>query len=168
MSGDRQERGEKGEVPEGLSLSLALADVVPVALFASSAFVAAGSIASPAWALGAILATAGGVGKVAWKFLMALAHKNVPALSRQMRYVMPVGFALMVVGATLDAAGTLGLLSSLGRMPSLALVVAWLGCMLLMVRFARRRDQLDARANWAEQGVNAVGQLTLFVALLLA
>lgn len=108
------------------------------------------------------------MGKVAWKFLMALAHKNVPALSRQMRYVMPVGFALMVVGATLDAAGTLGLLSSLGRMPSLALVVTWLGCMLLMVRFARRRDQLDARANWAEQGVNAVGQLTLFVALLLA
>jgi hypothetical protein len=85
-----------------------------------------------------------------------------------MRYVMPAGFALMVAGAVLDAAGTLGLLRVLVRMPSLPLVLAWLACMLLMGRFARSRDQLDARSNWIEQGTNALGQLALLCALLLA
>ncbi|MCH4083586.1 MAG: hypothetical protein LKF00_04380 [Olsenella sp.] len=156
------------EVPEGFNLALALVDAVPVALFGASALVAGERIGSPAWVVGASLALAGGTGKVAWKLVMALARKNVPILSRQMRYVMPAGFALMVAGAALDAAGALELLRALVRMPSLALVLAWLVCMLLMVRFVRSRNQLDVRSNWIEQGTNALGQLALLCALLLA
>ena len=156
------------EVPEGFNLALALVDAVPVALFGASALVAGARIGSPMWVAGASLALAGGTGKVAWKLVMALAHKNVQILSRQMRYVMPAGFALMIAGAALDPAGTLGLFRALVRMPSLALVLAWLACMLLMVRFARSRNQLDVRSNWIEQGTNALGQLALLCALLLA
>lgn len=161
-----QNSGKKSQrdVPPGFTLSLALMDAVPVALFAASAIVAAGRIHSPLFLAGAVACLAAGVGKVA----MALAHRDVPALSHQMRYLMPVGFLLMLVGAVTSATDTLVLLRGLASVPSLVPLALWLVCTGLMVHFARHRDQLDARSNWVEQGVNSVGQLALLVALVLA
>lgn len=164
-----QNSGKKNQrdVPPGFTLSLALMDAVPVALFAASAIVAAGRIHSPLLLAGAVACLAAGAGKVAWKLAMALAHRDVPALSHQMRYLMPVGFLLMLVGAVTSATDTLVLLRGLASVPSLVPLALWLVCTGLMAHFARHRDQLDARSNWVEQGVNSVGQLALLVALVL-
>lgn len=159
---------EKNDLPEGFTLALALVDAVPVALFCASAAVFGAQVGSRLFVAGALMAFFGGAGKVAWKLLIAVARRNVAWLGRQMRYVMPAGFALMLTGAAAHAGAAMAALARLGRMPSLALVAVWVACMCAMGYFAGHRDQGDARSNWIEQGTNALGQAALLAALLLA
>ena len=162
------ESDEKSAVPEGFTLSLALVDAVPVALFCASAVTFGRSLGSPAFVAGAVVAFLGGAGKVCWKLVIALARRNVSWLNRQMHIVMPVGFALMLAGIVMQREAAMVALDRLGQMPSLALVAVWLGCMCAMGFFAGHRDQGDARSNWIEQCVNACGQAALLAALVLA
>ncbi len=159
---------EKNELPEGFTLALALVDAVPVALFCACAAVFGARAQSPVFVAGAVVAFAGGAGKVCWKLLIAVARRNVAWLSRQMRYVMPVGFVLMIAGAALNHTQVAGLLASLVQLPSLVFLLAWVACMCAMGHFAGHRDQTNARSNWIEQTVNACGQAALLAALLLA
>lgn len=158
---------DNNELPEGFTLSLALVDAIPVALFCASAGVFGAQVGSPLFIAGAALAFLGGAGKVSWKLLIALAQRNYPALSKQMRVTMPVGFVLMIVGAALHASEAGAVLVRLASLPSVILVIAWIGCMCAMGYFAGHRNQLDARSNWIEQLTNTTGQLCLLLALLL-
>lgn len=155
------------DLPEGFTLSLALADAVPVLLFGLSAVVLGSRLGSPVFVTGSVVAFMGGAGKVLWKLLIAVGHRNVRWLSRQMRYMMPVGFALMLVGLVLRAGELPMVLDGLLRLPSMAFLLAWLACMVVMGYLAGHRDQGDARGNWVEQGVNSLGQACLLAALLL-
>lgn len=159
---------KKDDLPEGFTLALALVDAVPVALFCASAVAFGARAASPVFIAGAVLAFASGAGKVCWKLLIAVARRNVAWLGKQMRYVMPVGFALMVAGAAIHRTQAAGLVAALVRLPSLAFLLAWLACMCAMGYLADHLDQADARSNWTEQLVNACGQAALLAALLLA
>ena len=119
-SGDAE--GQGPIPPEGFTLGLALFDGVPVALFCLSTLVLGGRLGSPAFVAGAVLAFAAGLGKVCWKLL--LGRGDHPLLSRQLRYLMPLGFALMAAGiATKTAVLALvaGRLLSLPSCPLLAL-----------------------------------------------
>lgn len=168
MSRQSADDGEKSEVPEGFTLALALVDAVPVAFFCASAAVFGIRAASPLFVAGSVVAFAGGAGKVCWKLLIAVARRNVAWLNKQMHYVMPVGFALMIAGAVINHAQVAGLLAGLVRLPSLAFLIVWFACMCAMGYFAGHRDQSSARSNWIEQCVNACGQAALLAALLLA
>ena len=159
---------KKDGLPEGFTLALALVDAVPVVLFCASAVVFGARAASPVFIAGAVLAFAGGAGKVCWKLLIAVARRNVAWLGKQMRYVMPVGFVLMVAGAAINHEQVAGLAAGLVRLPSLAFLLAWAVCMCAMGYLAGHLDQADARSNWTEQLVNACGQAALLAALLLA
>ncbi len=159
---------EKDDLPEGFTLALALVDAVPVALFCASAVVFGARAASPLFVVGSVVAFAGGAGKVCWKLLIAAARRNVAWLNKQMRYVMPVGFVLMLAGAVANHAQVAGLLAGLVRLPSLVPLIIWAACMCAMGYFAGHRDQTSARSNWVEQCVNACGQAALLAALLLA
>lgn len=156
------------DIPEGFTLTLALVDAIPVALFCASAAVFGAQVGSPLFIAGAALAFLGCAGKVSWKLLIALAHRNVPLLSRQMRVTMPAGFVLMVAGTAMRAGQATAFLARLGQMPSLALVIAWIACMCAMGYFAGHRNQASARDNWVEQLTNTIGQACLLAALLLA
>lgn len=160
-------RQENQDIPEGFTLSLALVDAVPVALFCACAAVLGTRVGNPLFMTGAVLAATGGAGKVAWKLVMALAHKNVLWLGRQMRATMPVGFALMLVGAAAAGIGPSDVTAAVTCWPACAFFLGWLVCMLLMGWFATHNDQADAHSNWVEQLVNAAGQACLLVGLLL-
>lgn len=155
-------------IPQGFTLALALVDAIPVAMFCAAAIVFGCKLQSPVFTAGAVLAFLGGAGKVGWKLLIALARRNYPWLSRQMRFTMPAGFALMVLGGILDRSRCLPLLVKMGAFPSIAFVVAWFVCMCLMGYFAGHRDQASARDNWIEQITNGIGQTALLLAVILA
>lgn len=155
-------------VPEGFTLTLALVDAVPVLMFCAAAIAFGARLKSALFVAGAALAFLGGAGKVSWKLVIALARRNIPALSRQMRVTMPLGFVLMIAGVALEGADALALLGELAALPSLVFLIAWVLCMCLMGYFAGHRDQADVRSNWIEQGVNALGQTCLLIAVLLA
>ncbi len=168
MASDKRGESARADVPKGFTLGLALVDGLPVVLFCVSAIVLGMRLKSPLFVAGSVVALVAGACKVAWKLVIALAHKSIPALSRQMRYVMPVGFALMATGIATSWGSAAETLSGLATMPSAALLAIWVACMAAMAYLAGHRDQTSARDNWVEQGVNSLGQAALLAALLLA
>ena len=168
MQQDVQTPTDDEKIPEGFTLSLALVDALPVAFFAAATLVFAARLSSPLFVAGAVLATVGGAGKVAWKLLLALARKDVRWLALQMRATMPVGFVLMIASCVMESDGFWTLATGLLSLPSLAFLAVTCACMVAMGWFAGHMDQQDARANWTEQLTNAVGQACLLIAVLLA
>ncbi len=156
------------EVPEGFTVTLALEDAVPVVLFCLATISMGRAIQSPLFVLGASIAFAAGALKVAWKLVMALGHRNIPLLSRQMRYVMPLGFLLMAIGLIVQRGAAGALILRMLELPSLPFTLAWAALICLMVHFARTKDQLDSASNWKEQGTNSAAQLAFLVSVLLA
>lgn len=154
------------DLPQGFTLGLALADAVPVALFCLAAITLGLRLSSPLFVAGSVVAFTGGALKVGWKLVIALAHRNVAWLSRQMRYVMPVGFALMLAGlATCGVSGS-QVAAAVTSFPACLLLTGWLACMVAMGWFAGHLSRTDARANWVEEATNALGQACLLAALL--
>ena len=72
----------KPAVPEGFTLSLALVDALPVIFFGAATLVLGLKMASPVFAIGAVLCFVGGAGKVTWKLIIALAHRNIPPVGK--------------------------------------------------------------------------------------
>ncbi len=161
------EQIDKGVVPEGFTLGLALVDALPVVLFCLACVVAGLRLHSTVFVVGAVVAFIGGAGKVGWKLVIALAHRNVSWLSRQMRVVMPAGFALMLVGLLTSGLDGSRLLAAVTVFPTWAFLVLWVICMCGMGWFAGHLDPTDARSNWIEQLTNTCGQAALLAALLL-
>lgn len=163
------EEGRGDSVPEGFTLPMALLDCVPVAFFCIGASVLATRFDSTLFRVGIALVVLAGALKVSWKLVIALARRDVRFLNRQMRYLMPVGFALALASLAVDRArwSPAAVLRHATSLPSLPLLVAGIAGMLLMSWFARHLDGRDARANWREQMVNAISQLCIMLAIVL-
>lgn len=159
--------GRGDSVPEGFTLSMALMDCVPVAFFCVGAGVLATRFDSTLFRVGVVLIVLAGALKVCWKLVLALVRRDVRFLNRQMRYLMPAGFALALVSLIVDRDlwSPAAALAHVTAMPSLAFLIAGVAGMFLMSWFARHLDGRDARANWREQTVNAASQLCIMLAI---
>lgn len=166
MQKEQERRDDEGF--EGFTLSLALVDALPVVFFAAAMISFGARLNSGLFIAGAVLAVCGGAGKVAWKLMLALAHKDVPWLAKQMRVTMPIGFVLIIAGCVASGQAFLALSAGFTEPPSSVLMIVFFLCMLAMGWFAGHMDQKDARANWVEQLTNAAGQACLLAAVLLA
>ena len=151
---------------ERFTVQLAIMDAIPVLLFSASAIALAGKIRQPLFVVGAILCVCAGLGKVIWKLVLALGGKDIAFLGAQLRYVMPAGFLLMIIGAVLsEMAGAL--LGRALKMPSvLFFAIAVIG-IILMFFCARRFDRKNVRGNWIEQTINCVAQAAFLAGVLL-
>ena len=160
-------RGQgSSDVPEGFTLSLALVDALPVLFFCLAAIVLGLRLQSTLFVAGSVVAFVSGAHKVSWKLVIALARRNAPILSRQLRYLMPMGFLLMAIGLLTSGLTLEQALAAVTSFPAALFLVVWIGCMCAMGWFAGHNDQTNAHSNWVEQGTNAIGQAALLVALL--
>ena len=151
---------DSSRVPEGFTLSMAVLDCLPVLFFSISAFRLAMGFQSVLFRIGIFFIILAGALKVSWKMVIALAKKNIPILSRQMRIVMPFGFILSLLALFLSRAewSFHSILDHFTRLPSLFFFIVGIAGIFVMVRFAATKDRLDARSNWNEQAVNGITQ----------
>ena len=150
------------------TLSLALADALPVLFFGVAAAILGVKLRSAVFIVGAALCLLAGAGKVVWKLLIALRGKDVAALGAQLRYVMPLGFLLMLAGAVLADRETLrALLHAAVRLPSAGFFALTIVGLAAMIVCAKKFDRRDVRGNWIEQGINAVAQACAMIGVLL-
>ena len=130
------------------TLQLAIMDAVPVVFFGIAAIMLGVKLRSWVFFVGALLCFLAGFGKVLWKFLIAIARKDVALLGMQLRYVMPAGFLLMAAGVfTAEKSAVSGLLDGARRMPSLFFFIVANGHLRAKVRPPRRKGQLDRTGN---------------------
>ena len=153
---------------ERFTVKLALVDTLPVLFFGIASAVLGIKLQSGLFLAGAVVCILAGAGKVLWKFLIAIADRDIPFLGAQLRYVMPVGFTLIVIGAvTSDRGLVLSLARAAVRMPSLLFFIIAAAGIIGMILCTRKYDRHDVRGNWIEQGINAVAQACVMMGVLL-
>lgn len=156
-------------VPEGFSLALAIADCLPVLFFSISSAILASRFDSTLFRVGIALVIIAGAFKAGWKFAIALLHKDLPFLSRQMRFVMPAGFLLVLVSLMVDHnEWSFGAVAGhMVHMPSLIFFLCGAAGLVMMTWLARSQDRRNAKANWIEQIVNSISQFCIMIGILL-
>lgn len=156
-------------IPEGFTLSLALVDALPVLFFCASMMVIGRLFSSFLFLLGALVCFIAGAAKVLWKIIVVLKRKNIWFLFLQMRILMPIGFAMMLISLVVNRAriSLAEIAAGFLRMPSLFFFAVGILGMVLMMVFAVKLDSSDVKANWIEQLTNGIAQAAFFVGLLL-
>ena len=156
-------------VPENFTLSLALVDALPVLLFGGSMVLIGLLFRSALFLFGAFACFWAGAAKVLWKIIVVTKKKNVWWLFLQMRIVMPVGFALMLLAVILGrkALRLSAVFAAVTSFPSVVFFVLGVAGMVLMGVFAAKLDSSDVRSNWIEQLTNAAAQAAVFIGILL-
>ena len=127
---------------------LYLLDAIPVLFFGIAAVMLGVKLRSAVFFAGALLCFLAGFGKVLWKFLIATTGKDVELLGMQLRYVMPAGFLLMVVGAFMaDRSVVNSLVNGALKMPSILFFIIAVCALTGMVVCARKFDRRDVRSS---------------------
>ena len=159
----------KDVVPEGFTLSLALVDALPVLFFSSGMIVISILFGSILFMIGAVLCAFAGAAKVVWKIIVVLRKKNIWWLFVQMRYLMPIGFLLMLISLFTDRSRINGaaVWTAICSMPSVIFFVVGILGMAAMIVFSVKLDSSDVKANWTEQFTNGMAQAAIFLGLLL-
>lgn len=152
---------------ENFPLSLALFDALPVLFFCATVLVIGMKYKNTLFLTGSILCTLAGVGKVTWKIILAASKKDIAWMNRQMRFVMPLGFLLILVGTFTGGVRMAELWSKIISFPAgifFGITVIGMVCMSI---FAVKLDGTKVRSNWIEQITNAVAQGCLLLGVLL-
>lgn len=163
----KKQKMTRETIPEGFTLSLALVDALPVLFFCASMMVLGRLFSSPLFLVGAALCFLAGAAKVLWKVIVVLKKKNIWFLFLQMRILMPIGFALMLISLIINRSRIS--LSAMGAafmsMPSLIFFLIGILGMVMMMVFAAKLDNSDVKANWIEQLTNGIAQAAFFIGL---
>lgn len=157
------------KIPEGFTVSMALMDCLPVLFFSIGIALVSMRFESSLFRAGAFLVILAGSLKVLWKFILAIGKRDIPFFNRQMRYLMPIGFLILILSLVVDRSkwSAASVWKCVTGMPALLfwiLGIAGIGC---MIWFAGHLNGRDAKANWKEQGVNSLAQLCFMLAILL-
>ena len=165
----KKQKMTKDIVPEGFTLSLALTDAIPVLFFGASMVAVSFLFSSRLFLFGALLCFIAGAAKVLWKIIVVLRKKNIWFLFLQMRILMPIGFAVMVIAVILkkSAVDFSGILSAALSFPPVIFFATGVIGMVLMTVFAFTLDSGSEKANFTEQLTNGIAQACFFTGLLL-
>lgn len=153
---------------EGFTVALALVDAIPVLFFGGSMLVVAQLFDSRLFLAGAIVAFVGGVFQVLWKLFLGWKKKDIPILHLLFVPMLTIGWILMMLGLVLghEKLNFPGMWAAVTSMPSLVLFIIGILALFVMVYLAKKMDQKSAKANWIEQGTNALAQGCIFFGLL--
>lgn len=154
---------------ETFSLPLALLDTVPVILFSITLILLMRAVPHPFIIIGGCCCILGGLGKVIWKLMIVLAHKDIPLLGAGLRYLMPLGFLLIVIGFFLAERSSVILFwKQMASVPSLIFLILVCVGALLMLIFSKKFERLDVRGNWLEEITNVFLQTMVLLVVLFA
>ena len=157
------------EVPEGFTMGLALVDTVPVIVFSLSVLVIALRFRKILFVIGALCSIFAGCGKVVWKMILACRKKNILWLNKQFRYMMSIGFLLMLLSVIVNW-GSISFVAILKRaigFPAIIFFVFGIAGMAIMAVMGKKLDPTVAKNNWAEQITNAIAQVMILIGILL-
>ncbi len=155
---------------ENFTLSLAFFDALPVLFFCTGAIILACALKSALFIAGAVLCTLAGGGKVLWKIILAANGKSIDALNKQMRILMPCGFALIIAGiaANIKAIDFKAVLSNMASLPAVIFFAIGVIGIIMMGIFAAKLDQTKSKSNWIEQITNATAQGAILLGIIFA
>lgn len=165
----KESKSNQISVPEGFTLSMALVDCLPVIFFSISFGILATRFDSYIFRIGVFLVILAGLLKVGWKFVIALFQKNLNILNLQMRFVMPIGFLLILISLFIDHNkwSFTAISRHMTNMPTAIFFLGGIIGIALLMWFAKHSNSGDAKANWKEQIINSFTQFCIMMGILL-
>ncbi len=153
----------------GFTLSMAIVDCLPVLFFCVSSGILAYRFDSILFRIGITLVILAGALKAGWKFVIALMHRDIPFLSRQIRYLMPVGFILMISALFIDhSRWSIDIvIRHLTHIPAVFFFILGVLGLIFLAWLAKSQNNRDAKANWKEQIINSFSQCCIMLGILL-
>lgn len=151
------------------TIPMTLVDALPVLFFCGSCLLVSSVFPSRIFLLGACSCLVAGMGKVVWKLLLAVRKINIRILNRQFRYLLPIGFFAMVAAVLINQkqVDLRGMVKAMEAAPAgFFFIIGVIGFMLMGILAWRMEESV--RANWIEQGVNTITQLSFFLGILFA
>ncbi len=146
---------------------MTVVDALPVLCFCASIFLVTRLYSSKVFLLGAAFCVLAGLGKVAWKLVLAMAEKDVQLLFKQFRLTMPVGGVLMLASLVVDRPDFASLWKNVSSFPCNWLFIAAVVLFVLLGVLAEMMDPNSVAANWVEQVVNLLAQLCILVVVVI-
>ena len=159
---------DKHTIPEGFTLKMAVMDALPVIFFTIGNSLIALNFRSLIFFIGSFLIITAGLLKVLWKFIIAVGKKNIYLLNKQLRYLMPTGFLLVIISLFIypDKSEYDQIIPAILKMPQLlCFIITFIG-MIMMSIFAKVLDKNDAKANWIEQITNLIAQASFMLGII--
>lgn len=147
----------------GFTWQLAAVDVIPVIVFAINCILISIKVSNLVFWVGAVLCVLAGLSKVIWKFIVALTRKDIRIMSMQLRFLMPTGMILIIIGLIM---AKVNLIKVITGMPQMVFFVMCFLCICGMVFCAFHDSRSDAKSNWKEQIINSAAQICLMIGLL--
>lgn len=159
----------KDTIPEGFTVSMTIADMIPVVFFGLSAIRIGSLFESTLFVAGSLICLFSGVVKVLWKLVVAVSKRNIWPMFVQMRILMPVGFLTLLIAliAGRGKLNALAIMAGLTGFPACIFFGTGILGMVLMTVFAFKMDSSDPKVNWLEQTINGIAQMCFFAGLLL-
>ncbi len=153
---------------EGLeaTVGMAVMDTIPCIFFSVAAVCLSLAVKQPLFIIGQIICALGGFGKAVWKFIKAINKKNIHWVAAQMKYSMSLGFLLCIISLLLGLK-TLPfslIVKNLFSFPVFIFVILGIALMAVMMVLGARMDPANKKANWCEQTVNLIAQLSFMLA----
>ncbi|MEE3393144.1 MAG: hypothetical protein VZR00_06695 [Lachnospiraceae bacterium] len=165
----KRKKMTKDTLPDGFSIPLALMDLLPVLFFGLSALQIGRMLQSIVFTLGASICLASGIFKVVWKMTVAVKKKNVRILSLQMRFLMPAGFIVMILGVILkrNMINIKAAVNVFFTLPSYIFFSIGIAGLIFIFVFMFTLDSSKARTNLIEEITNTISQAAFFIGLML-
>ena len=159
----------KDSVPKGFTLSMALMDCLPVLFFTISAIFIALHFPSLLFLTGIFFVILAGLLKVSWKLIIALAHRDIRFFNIQLRYLMPLGFLIALLALFIDHTkwSVSAIITHITQFTSYLFFLIGMAGLIYLGYLGKHQDSHDAKANWKEQGINALSQFCIMLGILL-
>ena len=116
----------------------------------------------------AFICVLSGCCKVLWEILIALKKKNRMILSKQMRFLMPLGFFMILLSFYVDRKLIdFNIILSIVRVPYVFgfFIFGFIGLIIMMI-LVKKMDQSHAKNNWIEQICNRFVQLSILIGVM--
>lgn len=157
------------QIPEGFTLSMALVDCLPVIFFSVSFGILASRFDSEIFRIGVCLVILAGLLKVGWKLVIALFQKSISFLNLQMRFVMPIGFLLILISLFVDHSkwSWAAISRHVTSLPASIFFLGGIIGIVFLIWSAKHSNSKDAKANWKEQIINSFTQFCIMMGILL-
>lgn len=154
---------------ESSSIGIILIDAISLLLFCGGVYFIASLFDSTLFIVGAVLCIAAALGKLLWKLILAVTHKNILILKRQFRYVQSGGFIIIIISIIVghSSISTAAVWKNMSAFPGNILFIIGIVFMIAMSIFNHFMDVSRKHDNYIRQGINLAAQLCFFIFLML-
>lgn len=158
---------------EHFSLSLAIFDTIPIIFFCGNAFLISKHVSNYPFMIGITIIILAAIGKVIWKLVKSIFHKDLQILNRHFLPIMISGMCTMLIGLFYSIATDSYVFNTIRQQVStfpscIFFILSTIGLISLIIfriKTNKKTFNTHSAPNWIGEIINSFTQIMLFIGL---